>query len=320
MRIAKAFRAAVLGAITVSFTATTLATPAGAEDAYQKQQRKEGEIPHCATKKGTLAVYEPQNNWWQALGLESPEALIKVIVMQSGCFTLLDRGKGFDVAQRERALSSGGELQQGSNIGKGQVKAADYVMVPDIVSKNGNSGGTNIGGALGGLFGHSALGGIVGGISINSKTADVVLTITNVRTSEQEAMEQGHGSKTDVGWGGGAGFLGPGWGAGMGVSSYTNSEIGQVVVLAYIDAYTKLVGDLGLLSGNASAAAPTQAVTTSSIVVMHETASPSSKAIKKIQAGALLYPTGNKDGVMWEVKDELGVQGWVSSNLIALAK
>jgi hypothetical protein len=163
-------------------------------------------------------------------------------------------------------------------------------------------------------------GAIIGGISINKKTADTVLTITDVRTSEQLAMEQGHASKTDVGWGAGGGALGAGWGAGMGVSSYTNSEIGQVVVLAYIDAYTKLVGDLGLLSNNASAAAPSQAVTASSPVAMHETSNPNSRTLKRIAAGAYLYPTGNKDGVMWEVKDELGVQGWVSSNLIALAR
>ena len=33
-----------------------------------------------------------------------------------------------------------------------------------------------------------------------------------------------------------------------------------------------------------------------------------------------LYPTGNKDGAMWEVKDELGNQGWVSSMSFELAK
>ena len=35
----------------------------------------------------------------------------------------------------------------------GQVKAADYILVPDIVSRNGNSGGTNVGGILGGFLG-----------------------------------------------------------------------------------------------------------------------------------------------------------------------
>ena len=42
---------------------------------------------------------EPQRNWWSELKLGSPEALIKVFVNQSGCFTLVDRGAGLNAAQ-----------------------------------------------------------------------------------------------------------------------------------------------------------------------------------------------------------------------------
>src|SRR5690349_379320 len=122
------------------------ATPGFAASIEDKTAQKQAEIPNCTHKLGTLAVREPQNNWWRGLGLESPEALIKVFVMKSGCFTLLDRGAGFEMAQQERALASGGDLQGGSNVGKGQVKAADYILVPDIVNRNGNSSGTNVGG------------------------------------------------------------------------------------------------------------------------------------------------------------------------------
>src|SRR5690242_1063194 len=122
MQIAKACRAAILGAVTMGLASSTFVMPASAESADAKIARKQAEIPHCTHKIGTLAVYEPKNNWWEGLGLESPEALIKVFVMQSGCFTLVDRGRGFDVAQQERALASSGDLRPGSNIGRGQVK------------------------------------------------------------------------------------------------------------------------------------------------------------------------------------------------------
>ena len=294
------------------------ATQSFAASIEDKTAQKQAEIPNCTHKIGTLAVREPQNRWWDGLGLESPEALIKVFVMKSGCFTLLDRGAGFEMAQQERALASGGDLQGGSNVGKGQVKAADYILVPDIVSKNANSGGTNFG-ALGGMFG-GGFGAIASHINISSKTADVVLTITNVRTSEQQAMEEGHGSKTDVGFGFGGGWGGWGGFGGAGISSYQNSDIGQVVVLAYIDSYTKLVGDLGGLSGNASAEAPVQAVTMARPGRMYAKADTKSKLVRPLDAGMMLYPTGNKDGVWWEVKDELGNQGWVSSLSFNLAK
>jgi hypothetical protein len=306
---------AAIGAV----IAFACAVPAQAASIGDKTAEKQAEIPNCSHKIGTLAVREPQNRWWEGLGLESPEALLKVFVMKSGCFTLVDRGKGFEMAQQERALASGGALQQGSNVGMGQVRAADYILVPDIVSKNGNASGTNVGGILGGFIG-GGVGALVSNINISSKTADVVLTITNVRTSEQQAMEEGHGSKTDVGFGFGGGWGGWGGFGGAGISNYQNTAIGQVVVLAYIEAYTKLVGDMGGLSAQAATDAPSQAVSMSRAGRMYASASDKAKVVRPLDAGMMLYPTGNKEGVWWEVKDELGNQGWVSSLSIALAK
>ncbi len=220
-----------------------------------EKDTKEPVIPTCDTKIGTLAVTEPENKWWVALNLESPEALIKVFVSQSKCFTLLDRGKGLAAAQQERALAGSGEMRGGSNIGKGQMKAADYVLVPDIVNKNANSSGKALGGILGGMIGGVA-GAVVGGISLKSKTADVVLTLTDVRSTEQVSLQQGHAKKTDLSWGGGGGAFFGGFAA-AGAGGYANTEIGQVVTMAYLDAFAKLAktgnslivpGDLGNMS------------------------------------------------------------------------
>ena len=316
MRISSTLKlAAALG------LAALLTAPAFAESIREKTERKAADIPTCGRNLGTIAIREPDHNWWSDLKLSSPEVLLKVFVRKSGCFTLVDRGKGFEMAQQERALASGGTLQQGSNIGNGQVKAADYILVPDIASKNDDAGGVNIGGIFGGLVGGGA-GAILSHISINSKTADVVLSIVNVRTSEDCPITQGHGSKTDVGFG-----VGGGWGnwsgfGGAAVSSYTNTDIGQVVTLAYIDAYTKLVNEMGGMpgAGGASAEAPMQAVTMTRAGRMYTTASPDSKIVRTLNTGMMLYPTGNKDGAMWEVKDELGNQGWVSSMSFELSK
>jgi curli biogenesis system outer membrane secretion channel CsgG len=220
------------------------------------QDRAEAEIPICQKRLGTVAIVEPDNNWWQALGLGSPEAVIKMFVMKSGCFGLVDRNKGLASRNIERALADSGELQQNSNIGRGQVKAADYFIVPDIVTKNSDSGGGNIGGALGGFLGGSTFGAIAGGISIKKKEANVLLTLVNARTTEQERMTEGYYRKTDIGFGagGGAGW----WGgfAALGGGGYANTDIGQVIVLAYLKAYRDLVYQLGGLPSDPSAAAP----------------------------------------------------------------
>src|ERR1700674_180521 len=120
-----------------------MATDALAVSAQEERQQKQQEIPRCARPLGNLAVEEPQRNWWTELHLGSPEALIKIFVQQSGCFSLVDRGARLAAAQRERALSSGGALQQGSNLGGGQIIAADYVLVPDVISQNARASGNN---------------------------------------------------------------------------------------------------------------------------------------------------------------------------------
>ncbi|HTC50557.1 MAG TPA: CsgG/HfaB family protein [Steroidobacteraceae bacterium] len=276
------------------------------------------QIPTCDKKIGTLAVTEPENNWWVQYQLDSPEALIKVFVSQSNCFTLLDRGKGLAAAEKERALAANGETRGGSNIGKGQMKAADYVLVPDLVTKNGNSGGTNIGGALGGFL-HGMAGAVVGGISLKSKTADVVLTLTDVRSTEQVALEQGHYKQTDLGWGAGGGAFFGGFAA-AGASSYANTEIGKVITMAYLDAFTKMVTQLRGMDLNAKADNVSQSVTMAKPGKMYEAASVKAKVVRDLDPGMTLYPSGDKDGIWWKVSDELGNEGWVPSTLFQLAK
>lgn len=123
---------------------------AALKDMFKKQgtaqeQRKQGEaqISTCARPIGTISVIEPEDavNWWTGQQLPAPSKLIKVFVNKSRCFTLVDRGAGMAAAQYERGLASSGDLRAQSNIGKGQIKAADYVMVPDLISHNSNAGG-----------------------------------------------------------------------------------------------------------------------------------------------------------------------------------
>lgn len=233
------------------------AASAQSQSSGRKAQTKSmQEIPVCQKRLGTVSIVEPDTNWWQQLGLGSPEAIIKLFVMKSGCFGLVDRGKGLASRNIERALADSGELQANSNIGKRQVKAADYFIVPDLVSKNENSGGGGLGAIAGGLLGSRTLGMIAGGLSTKSKEANVMLTLVNARTTEQERLTEGYFRKKDLSWaaGGGGGWWGGFGGAGGG--GYSNTEIGQVITLAYLDAYKQLVTQLGGLPVDPSAAAP----------------------------------------------------------------
>ena len=151
----------------------------------------------------------------------------------------------------ERALADSGELQRGSNLGRAQVRVADYYLEPNIVSSNRNSGGMGLGGIVGG-FG----GAVLGGLKVKKSEANVTLSVVNVRTTEEVALSEGYARKSDVAFGGGGGGWFGGAFAGVAGGGYQNTEIGQVIVLAYLDSYTKLVSEMGGLPTNAAAAAP----------------------------------------------------------------
>jgi len=303
-----------------SLTACTVANPLVTRT-QKAHEAKVAAIPKCARRLGTISVIEPEGDvhWWTQQQLPSPTKLIKVFVNKSGCFTLLDRGMGMNAAMRERALAAGGELRGGANVGKGQVKAADYVMVPDLISTNANAGGSALGALAGGLIGGGA-GRLVGSINISSKTSDVVLTVTDVRSSEQVAMTEGHGEKNDIGLGASGSFFGSQGLGGAGIGGYANTTIGQVITMAYLDAYTKLVNEMGGMPGNASAANARQSGTVRVATRMFSTAAMKGKAVRSLDPGMTVYPTGDKVGVVWEIEDEHGNRGWISSENFDLAR
>ena len=229
-------------------------------------------------------------------------------MQRSGCFGLVNRGAGMAAAQAERALAAGGDLQRGSNVGGGQVKAADYVIQADIATSNSNSGGSGFGAIAGGIIG-SRLG--VGAIGIKNKKseAQTVLALMNVRTSEEAAFE-GFAKVSDLSFG-----LGGGWGFGGAVGGgYENTDIGKVVSLSFLDAYRKLVTELGWVPDNAAAAAPKQAYIVRSSVAMKRSPSASGTTVRTLDSGQLLYPTGAKEGMWWEVADENDNTGWVMND------
>ena len=106
----------------------------------------------------------------------------------------------------------------------------------------------------------------------------------------------------------------------MGVGGYANTEIGQVVALAYLDAYTDMIIQFSNLPEDASANSDTQAVEVIKPARMLANPDGSGEAVRTLDVGMYLYPTGNKENLMWEVEDELGNKGWVNSTMFQLAR
>lgn len=93
-----------------------------------------------------------------------------------------------------------------------------------------------------------------------------------------------------------------------------------MITAAYFNAFTDLVHYMQSSAapepGSAAASAPTQAYTVQSHITMRSRPSSQAKAVRSFNGGDMVYPTGQKEGVWWEVDDEDGNRGWVVSTAI----
>jgi hypothetical protein len=200
-------------------------------------QNANTQLARCNAPLGTIAVVEDTNAPWYGVltgqyHLGSTAPVLKLMIQQSNCFVVVDRGRAMNNMMQERALAQSGELRSNSNFGKGQMVSADYSLTPSITFSNNNAGG--IGGAVGGLLG--PIGAIVGG-SISAKEASTMLTLDDNRSGVQVAASEGSAKNWDFGAIGG--MLGAGFG-GVG-GGYSNTAQGKVIVAAFMDAYNGIV-------------------------------------------------------------------------------
>lgn len=210
-------------------------------------------LERCNQPLGTVTLDESNvashyyRTWYgDNTNINSTIPMFRLLAAQSGCFTLVERGAAFEILERERQLSRGGQLQAGSNVGDGQLAAADYVLRPEIVVSDTDSGG--VGGALGGLVGGALgpIGSLVGSVAGGVQTADAqtLIYIVDVRSGIQKGIAEGSARTTD--FGGRLGLLTglPGWGS---IRGYTSTAQGKVVTASYLDAFNGLVSQMRAL-------------------------------------------------------------------------
>ena len=310
--------------------ATVLATssPTFAQDDRRRgsvqrdQDRAVRQIPTCTRSLGRLSIVDgDEDAGWRQRNLAPPQKLLKVIVQRSGCFTLVDRGAGMNAAQAERDLAGQGDLQRGSNMGRGQMAAADYVLVAEVAASDNNASGSAAAAGLGGLIGGN-VGAVVGGMRANRLEANTVLSLTSVRTTETVAVTEGYATKTDIGFAGGAGLGGFGGFGGVVGGGYEDTEIGRIVTQAFIDAYANMVVQLqgGQAIEGRGAEAPTRSFTVQSVTTLRATPTPDGRVVRSLPVGIKVYPTGNKQGMYWEVADDNDNVGWVRNDKLAAAQ
>lgn len=193
-------------------------------------------LEHCDKPMGAMAVVEPQDQilgYLRAYNLQSPVGLIRMMIQQSNCFIVVERGVGMQNAMQERSLQNSGELRQNSNMGGGQMVTADFILTPAVVFSEGNAGG--VGGAVGGFLGRRV--GVLGG-GLKFKEAQTSMLVADARTTVQVAAAEGSTRKADLRLG--AGLFGGAFGAVGG--GYGNTNEGKIIAAAFLDNYNQIVG------------------------------------------------------------------------------
>jgi curli biogenesis system outer membrane secretion channel CsgG len=214
----------------------------GAGNAWSQSQTPAGTLERCDETLGTLAVVEDRNaNWWhtmQQYKIQSTVPLLRMLIQQSNCFVVVERGQAMNVMRQERELDRSGETREGSDFGKGQMVAADYAMNPSITFSARDTGGMS--GALGALGNKlGAVGSMAASFAggLKFREASTMLTLIDNRSGVQLAAAEGSSSKADFGaWGGVFTSMG-----GQTMGGYTNTPEGKVIAASFADAYNNLV-------------------------------------------------------------------------------
>jgi curli biogenesis system outer membrane secretion channel CsgG len=211
-------------------------TVASGSTAGTSAQGANPQLEKCAESLGTLAVVEDMRAPWygrlQQYKLGPTTPVLRMMIQQSNCFVVVERGAAFGNMMQERGLDRSGEMRQGSNMGPGQVVAADYSMSPSITFSEKGTQGAALG--VGGVIGAAV--GLVAG-SFRANEASTTLLMVDNRSGVQLAASEGSAKNFDLG------LLGGAFGGALGAAGggYSNTPEGKVIVAAFMDSYNHLV-------------------------------------------------------------------------------
>jgi curli biogenesis system outer membrane secretion channel CsgG len=219
-------------------TAPTLGGNKGTVSGAAGGGTSEGEntaLEKCSETLGTMALQEDVNAPWyyqlRSYQLGSTIPVLRLMIQQSNCFVVVERGRAMQNMMNERNLERSGEMRAGSGFQQGQMVAADYTMSPSIQFA------AKTGGAAAGVA--SRVLGPVGALagSVGQNEASTTLLLIDNRSGVQISAAEGTAKNFDFGVFGSAwGALGAGGGGG-----YSSTPRGKVIVAAFADSYNQMV-------------------------------------------------------------------------------
>lgn len=289
----KAFSAAISGlAMAAIITAGTAPAPAFAK------KKEEVVLVKCEESLGTIAVVDGDTQGWSEYGLGSPRALINALASESGCFTPHNAASGTPADFLMNVVAGDSEeVDQSIEMAKG---AAMQGLVQSGAASS----------LLRGVPGAGAVLGMFGGFGGKKKTLAAGIKVLSPMNGMTIVTGQGVVKKSTLSFGGNNA-----WNAGAQAAGYGSSKDGKMLVEAFVLAFNEVAAQSATLASVPKAtpavAEPTYA-TVASATSMMATPSAEGEVVRGLMVGTTLSPTGKREGLFVEVKDNFGTKGWVS--------
>jgi len=264
-----------------------------------KEKAAAPELVKCEESIGSIALVEGDQAGWTEWGLGSPRALINALATESGCFTIDNPNDTAPARFLVTAIAgSAEEVDKGMELAKG---AATEALVRSGAATS----------LLGGVPGAGAVLGMLGGFGGKKKTVAAGLRVVSPANGMTVAAGQGIVKKSTIDFAGSA----AGWaGTAANASGYQGSKNGEMLAEAFVIAFNQLVAQRELMTAAPEAAggAGGDDAVVAVDTVMRSAASGNAAAVRTLRAGTELDPTGKREGLFIEVKDNFGTTGWVS--------
>jgi len=291
------FAKSMASVLTVALVASAIGASA---PAMAKKKKKEPvQLTQCETSLGTIAVLDGDTQGWTEFDLGSPRGLVNALASESGCFTPHSAASGQPADFLMNVVAGTSEEVDQS------IEVAKTAAVEGLVRSGAASS------VLGSVPGAGALMGMFGGFGGKKKRVAAGIKVLSPASGLTIVTGQGVVKKSSLDFGGSAA-----WDAGASAAGYGDSKKGKMLTEAFILAFNQVVAQgetiasVPKATGAVAKSAPTATVAAATFMM----AQPNKEAskVRDLRAGTTLTPTGNRDGLFIEVKDNFGTTGWVS--------
>lgn len=272
---------------------------AGAPAMAKKKKKEEVQLVQCEKSLGTIAVVDGDTQGWADFDLGSPRALVNSLAAESGCFTPHNAAAGTPADFLMNVVAGTSEEVDQS------IEVAKSAAVEGLVRSGAASS------VLSSVPGAGAVLGMFGGFGGKKKRVAAGIKLISPATGMAIVTGQGVVKKGTLNFRGGGV-----WNAGASAAGYGDSKNGQMLTEAFIIAFNEVVAQEAMIASvpkatPAAAAAPDYA-TVAAATAMMATPSADGKKVRDLMVGTTLTPTGKREGLFIEVKDNFGTAGWVS--------